>query len=118
VAASAALTSSGTMSMHCALAAIPGAIVYRANPVTYLLGRMLVKVQWLGIANLLLREPMYPEYLQGAAKPEALARELRDCLENPARRGQTACQAGRLRAILRAPATGTAADWLERESER
>jgi lipid-A-disaccharide synthase len=115
VAASAALTSSGTMSMHCALAAIPGAVVYRANPLTWQLGRLLVRVPWLGIANLLLREPMYPEYLQTAAKPEALAAELRDCLGNPARQHQTARHARRLREILRAPATGTAADWLDRE---
>jgi lipid-A-disaccharide synthase len=60
VAASSVLTSSGTMSMHCALAAIPGAIAYRANPLTYALGRMLVRVPYLGIANLLLGEPMYP----------------------------------------------------------
>jgi lipid-A-disaccharide synthase len=115
VAASAVLTSSGTMSMHCALAAIPGAVVYRANPVTWLLGRMLVNVQWLGIANLLLREPMYPEYLQAAANPGALARELRDCLANPARAAQTARHAARLREILCAPAGGTVAGWLERE---
>jgi lipid-A-disaccharide synthase len=38
VGASAVLTSSGTMSMQCALAGIPGAIAYRANPFTYLLG--------------------------------------------------------------------------------
>lgn len=112
VAASAVLTSSGTMSMHCALAGIPGAIAYRANPLTYLIGRMLVKIQWLGIANLLLREPMYPEYLQGAATPEALARELVDCTENPERRARTAAQAERLREILRKPAAGTAADWI------
>jgi lipid-A-disaccharide synthase len=110
--------SSGTVSMHCALAAIPGAVVYRANPVTYLLGRMLVKVRWLGIANLLLGQPMYPEYLQGAARPETLAREVRDCLDNPARLGQTARHAQRLREILREPAGGTVSDWLERELEK
>lgn len=112
--ASAVLTSSGTMSMHCALAGIPGAIAYRANPVTYLIGRRLVKVPYLGIANLLLEEPMYPEYLQHAATPEALAGELRDCLANPARRQQAQRHAARLRAILAQPATGTAADWLLR----
>lgn len=114
VAASAVLTSSGTMSMHCALAAIPGAIAYRTNPLTYLLGRMLVKVDYIGIANLLLREPMYPEYIQGAATPQALAEELRRCATDPARRQHTAAQATRLRQILAQPASGTAADWLAR----
>ncbi len=114
VAASAVLTSSGTMSMHCALAGIPGAVVYRANPLTYILGRMLVKVPYLGIANLLLKEPMYPEYIQGAATPEALAKELRACVGDPKRRAETEARAEKLRAILRRPASGTAADWVLR----
>jgi lipid-A-disaccharide synthase len=114
VAASAVLTSSGTMSMHCALAAIPGAIAYRANGLTYLVGRMLVKIEYLGIANLLLNEPMYPEFIQGAATPVALAGQLRACRDEAARRARTAEQAGRLHALLRVPATGTAADWLAR----
>ena len=115
VAASAVLTSSGTMSMHCALAAIPGAVVYRANPLTYLIGRLLVKIKYLGIANLLLSEPMYPEYIQGAATPKALAAELTDCLGNIDRLIRTQSQAERLRASLRRPANGTAADWAARQ---
>lgn len=114
VAASAVLTSSGTMSMHCALAGIPGAVTYRTDPVTYWLGRLLVKVEHLGIANILLNEAMYPEFIQGAATPEALAEELRRCLDDPERRKRTAEQAARLRALLSVPTTGTAADWLVR----
>ena len=114
VAASAVLTSSGTMSMHCALAGIPGAVAYRANPLTYVLGKMLVQVEHLGIANLLLGEPVYPEFIQGAATPGALAAELRACTGDAARREQTAAQSARLHALLAQPAGGTAADWLAR----
>ncbi len=114
--ASAVLTSSGTMSMHCALAGIPGVIAYHANPLTYVLGRMLVKIEYLGIANLLLAEPMYPEFIQGAATPAALARELRACLQDGARRARTAAQSARLRALLSVPATATAAGWLARHA--
>ena len=101
--------------MQCALAGIPGAVVYRANPLTYLLGRWLVRVPYLGIANLLLEKPMYPEFIQDAATPAALAAELRNCLHDPDRRAQTSAAAERLRQILRQPTGGTAADWLERE---
>lgn len=112
LAASAVLMSSGTMSLHVALAGIPGAVAYRANPITYVIGRMLVKIPYLGIANLLLKEPMYPEYLQGAASPKALAAELTDSLENPARLAATRAQSDRLRDILKEPSDGTAADWV------
>ena len=115
VAASAVLTSSGTMSMRCALAGIPGVVMYRAHPLEYVLGRMIVKVPYLGIANLLLKEPMYPEYIQGAAKPEVLARELKACLDDPQRRSEIAARAEKLRAILHQPAKGSAADWLAKQ---
>ena len=115
VAAAAVLTSSGTMSMHCALAGIPGVVTYRADPLTYWIGRWLVKVPYLGIANLLLGEAMYPEFIQGAAKPAVLAAELQACLEDPARREKTAAQAARLRALLAQPASGSAAEWVARQ---
>jgi lipid-A-disaccharide synthase len=115
VAASAVLTSSGTMSMHCALAGIPGAIAYRANFITYLLGRMLVKIEYLGIANLLLNAPMYPEFIQGAATPRALAAQIEAGLGDAARRERTAAQAAQLRALLSRPTGGTVAAWLRRQ---
>ncbi len=115
IAASAVLMSSGTMSLHVALAGIPGAIAYRANAITYIIGKMLIKIPYLGIANLLLKEPMYPEYLQGAATPKALAAELADSLENPLRLERTREQAERLRNILKEPANGTAADWVAKQ---
>jgi lipid-A-disaccharide synthase len=115
VRAAAVLTASGTMSMHCALAGIPGALTYRTDGLTYALGRLLVNVEFIGIANLLLDEPMYPEFIQAAATPAALAAELRAALEQPGRLARTRDQAARLRALLAQPARGTAADWLARQ---
>lgn len=114
VAAAAVLTSSGTMSLHCALAGIPGAIAYRTNPITYLLARWWVKLEYIGIANLLLHEAMYPEFIQGAATADALAAQLQASLADPARLTRTQQQAETLRRQLNRPAAGTAADWLIR----
>jgi len=114
VAAGAVLTSSGTMSMHCALAGIPGAIAYRTDLLTYLMGRWLVNVPYLGIANILLGEPLYPEYIQGAATPAALAAELSACLGDPSRASRTREQSGDLKAMLVNPAGLTESDWIAR----
>lgn len=115
VSAAAVLTSSGTMSMHCALAGIPGAIAYVANPLTYVLGRMLVNIEYLGIANLLLGEPMYPEYIQRAATSRALASELQASVHTAERRRRTRDQAMRLRTLMQQPANGSAAQWVQRQ---
>jgi lipid-A-disaccharide synthase len=114
VAASAVLTSSGTMSMHCALAGIPGAIAYRTDPFTYVIARWLVRVPYLGIANIILGEPMYPEFIQGAASPKALAAQLSECVGDPARRARTASQSGRLRSMLAGSPGENEAAWLSR----
>jgi len=108
------LTSSGTMSLSCALAGIPGAIVYRANPITYVVGKSVVKVPYLGIANLLLGESAWPEFIQGDAKPEALAKRLLEC-ESPTARSRAAADADKLRKLLGEPAAApdAAAQWLE-----
>jgi len=118
VAASAVLTSSGTMSLVCALAGIPGAIAYRANPLTYRMGRWLVKIPYLGIANILLEEPMYPEFIQDAASPAALAAELADCLDNPERITRTRRLATDLHNLLSRPREADAAHWLAEELAR
>ncbi len=76
----AVLTSSGTMSLACGLAGIPGCIAYRAHPFTYLLGRIMTKVRYLGIANLLLNEAVYPEYIQGRATAKNLEAGLETAL--------------------------------------
>lgn len=115
VGAAAVLTASGTMSLECALAGIPGALTYRTDPLTYFLGRLLVRVEFIGIANLLLLEAMYPEFIQGAAEPDALAGQLKDCLGDVARIERTREQAARLRELLHAPTRGSAADWMSRQ---
>ncbi len=114
VAASAVLTLSGTMSLRCALAGIPGAIVYRTDPFTYIAARWLVTVPFLGIANLLLGEPMYPEFIQGAAVPGALAAQLRTAIDDSERIRITRVQAERLQALLSEPAEGNVGEWLAR----
>jgi lipid-A-disaccharide synthase len=58
---------------------------------------------------------MYPEFIQGAASPAALAGELTACLRNIERLIATQTQAEQLRRLLRRPAGGTVADWVLRK---
>lgn len=86
VRACATLTSSGTMSLAVALAGIPGAVVYKANPVTWFIGKRFIgdRIKFLGLANILLDRPAWPEFLQDAADPDLLAARLTACVSDPA----------------------------------
>ncbi len=115
VAACGVLTSSGTMSLNCALAGLPGVIAYRAHPLTYWMGRMLLNVKYLGLASLVLNREFYPELIQGAATPERLTRALRDALA-PERREAFAAGAVELRRTLSAPPGQSPAEWVVRQA--
>jgi lipid-A-disaccharide synthase len=110
----AALVSSGTMSLTVALAGIPGAVVYRANPITWIVGRRLIagRVDNLGIANILLKRQAWPEYLQGACEPAPLAARLRECVETPGPRAQAVADAGELLRMLSAQSGSTPSEWV------
>lgn len=83
--ASASLMSSGTVSLIAALAAMPGVLMYIASPITYWIGCCFVKIKYLGMASLLLNREVYPEFIQNAATPTALAEALKKALLPEAR---------------------------------
>ena len=81
-----------------------------------MLGKFLGKGPHLGMANLLLPEsPIYPEFIQGDAKPAKLAQRLRHCLDEPAEAVKAKEAAERLRKLLARPADVSAADWAIQE---
>ena len=110
--AAAVLTTSGAMALQCALAGIPGAVTYKTDPLTYWLGRFIVKVEFIGIANLLLNRMMYPEYIQGAATADALAAELQRSLQDPKRVEAIEALTQELRHGLTAATDATPAEWV------
>ena len=78
-----AIVASGTATLECAMAGLPMLVVYQASWLTYLIGRMLVKLPYLSMVNVLAGEKVVPEFLQGAAEPERLARAALQILRNP-----------------------------------
>lgn len=111
ITAKAAMMSSGTMSLACSLEGIPGAIVYKANPFTYLVGRAVVKIEYLSIANILLDRPAWREFIQFDASAAPLARYMGDCLR-PSARAEFAGYAEKLKSLLHAPPSLSAFQWL------
>jgi lipid-A-disaccharide synthase len=77
------LTVSGTVTLQIALTETPMAILYKLSPMSYYIGRMLVRVKHFGLPNIVAGESIVPEYLQDMATPQALADEalhvLNDC---------------------------------------
>jgi lipid-A-disaccharide synthase len=81
-----AITASGTATMECAFFGCPMLIVYKVNWLTYLIGRMVVKVDWLGMPNVIAGRAIVPEFIQQDARPPRIAAAARALLEDPAKR--------------------------------
>ena len=64
-----AITASGTATMECAFFGCPMIVVYIVNNFTYLVGRMLVNVNWLAMPNVIANRAIVPEFIQHEACP-------------------------------------------------
>jgi len=83
-AADVVMTASGTATIQTALHERPMVIVYRLAPLTYRLGIRFVRVTTYGMVNLVAGRRVAPELIKDGFTPEALARETRRLLEEPA----------------------------------
>jgi lipid-A-disaccharide synthase len=81
-----AITASGTATMECAFFGCPMIVVYKVNWLTYLVGRSLVKVNWLGMPNVIAGREIVPEFIQHHAQADRITEVARELLSQPARR--------------------------------
>ncbi len=71
-----AVVCSGTATMEAALAGCPHLIVYRTGRVSYAVARRLVTVPYIGMANIVLDRPAFPEFVQAECDAERIAQAL------------------------------------------
>ena len=69
------IAASGTVTMEIALFGVPMVIVYKTSPLTFAIGKRLVKVDHVGICNIVAGERIVPELLQDDAEPLKIAAE-------------------------------------------
>ena len=98
--ARAAMVCSGTATVETALMKCPMIVVYRTTAPTYWFGRMIIRVKWLGMVNLIANRTVCPEFIQDAATPVAMADALEPLMaDTPARQAQLAGLAEVARAL-------------------
>ncbi len=83
-----AIASSGTVTLECAWFRVPTVVLYKTSWITYLCGRLFVKVKHIAMPNVLAGREVFPEFIQRQANAENLARETRHFLEVRERRIQ------------------------------
>jgi len=104
-AADLAITKSGTVNLELALAHVPQVVLYRVNPLTAWLAKYLLRfsIPFMSPPNLVLMEPIVPEFLQDQATPSAITQEALHLLLNPERRQTMLDDYQRMQQLLGTP---------------
>jgi lipid-A-disaccharide synthase len=75
---------SGTTTLEAGLLGLPGVICYRTHPLTFALGKRLVKLSYIGLVNIVLGRKLYPELLQHDVTVDKIITELNDVIARDA----------------------------------
>ena len=111
-AADVALVASGTATMETALLGRPMVIMYRVAPLTYALARLMVRVDYIGMPNIILGRKAFPELIQRDVTSDKLVAAVRDVA---ARRTELAAALTEVRSKLGEPGAAERAAGLALE---
>lgn len=67
------VAASGTVTLESAISGTPMVIIYKVSPISYWLGRAMIQVKHIGLANLITGKKIVPELLQDQASPIRIA---------------------------------------------
>jgi lipid-A-disaccharide synthase len=105
-----AISVSGTAALENMVLGIPMIIMYKLSRLTYWIARMLIRVPYVGIPNILAGKPVVPELLQDEATPENLVAAAIPLLKNTEKRQAMRQTLLSLRATLQDGGSARAAD--------
>ena len=77
------IVKSGTSTLEAGLFRLPMVIVYKTSYLTYLIGKSLVKVDSIGMANIIAGEKVAPELIQNEVSKDSIYNECKKILSDP-----------------------------------
>lgn len=70
------IVASGTATLESALFATPLIIVYKVDPISYLIGKQLIKIDSIGLVNVIAERKIVPEFIQHRFQSDSLLPEI------------------------------------------
>jgi len=101
--AEAAVVASGTATLETALLNVPQVVVYKANPLSIAIGRMVIRVKYISLVNLILNRPAVKELIQKDCTLEDVSDELDHLLNKNEYRQRVLDDYEQLRKIMGQP---------------
>lgn len=98
-----AIVASGTATLETGLLLCPMVILYRVSWLTWMIGRLIVDIPYIGLINIIAEKGVVPELLQGRCTPEAVAQSSLDIIESPAETARIRAELGRVKEKMGGP---------------
>jgi len=85
----AALVSSGTATLECAVEGTPMIVCYKLSSISWLIAKSMTNVNYSSMVNLIANEKIVPEFLQNEMKPENIVTALTPLLDTKSKKRET-----------------------------
>jgi lipid-A-disaccharide synthase len=86
--AKAALVTSGTATLETALFGVPEVVCYKGNAISFQIAKMLIKIKFICLVNLIMNKEVVKELIQDEMTSENITKELKNILFNPSKQAQ------------------------------
>lgn len=96
----AAIVTSGTATLEVALCQVPLVVVYKGNFINYLIARCVIRIDHIGLCNIIAGETVAKELIQHKATPDSISAEILQLISNDIYRQKRLNQLKKVREIL------------------
>ena len=79
---SAGIVASGTATLEAAVLGLPTVVCYKTSNITYWIGKLLIKVKYISLINLIAQRKVVPEFIQHKMTSESLVKAIVPLLSN------------------------------------
>lgn len=98
-----AMVASGTATLETALLGTPMIVAYKVSPLSYLMGRIFIDIDHIGLVNIIAGKTVAPEFIQGDAKAEKMAEGVLEILDDKKRMDEIKAELKKVREKLGNP---------------
>ena len=80
---SAAIVTSGTATLECAIAKTPFVVIYKTSLISWLLAKYFLSIKYVSIVNIIANQKIVTEFLQHRAQPQIISKTILGLIKKP-----------------------------------
>ena len=94
------ITASGTATLEAAILGVPMAVIYKLNIISWILSKLMIKINFIALPNIILSKPVIPEFIQSHARADDIVEYMQKLIDSPNFREQTSIDLKKIIEVL------------------